>query len=41
MECGDRAEGARRLKLALELNPQFHPFDADDARRRLARLSTS
>jgi tetratricopeptide (TPR) repeat protein len=38
MECGDRAEAARRLRLALELNPQFHPFDADDARRRLARL---
>jgi tetratricopeptide (TPR) repeat protein len=40
MECGESSEAARRLRLALELNPQFHPFDADDARRRLARLST-
>ena len=38
MECGERTEAARRLRLALEINPQFHPFDADDARRRLARL---
>lgn len=38
MECGDRAEAARRLKTALELNPRFHPRYADDARERLARL---
>jgi tetratricopeptide (TPR) repeat protein len=39
MESGERAEAARRLKLALALNPQFDPFFADDARRRLARLA--
>ena len=39
MECGDRAEAARRLKLALALNPQFHPDGADDARKRLERLA--
>jgi tetratricopeptide (TPR) repeat protein len=38
MESGARSEAARRLARALALNPQFHPFDADDARRRLARL---
>jgi Flp pilus assembly protein TadD len=36
LESGDRAEAARRLALAL--NPRFHPVDADDARERLARL---
>jgi tetratricopeptide (TPR) repeat protein len=38
MESGDRTEAARRLRAALELNPQFHPAQADDARTRLARL---
>jgi tetratricopeptide (TPR) repeat protein len=38
MECGDRGEAARRLHLALELNPAFHPVYADDARARLGRL---
>lgn len=38
MECGERAEAARRLKTALDLNPHFHPVYADDARERLARL---
>jgi tetratricopeptide (TPR) repeat protein len=40
METGDRAEAARRLKFALALNPRFHPYDADDARRRIAELSS-
>lgn len=35
---GDRVEAARRLQRALELNPQFHPFYADDARRLLVQL---
>jgi tetratricopeptide (TPR) repeat protein len=39
MEAGDRAEAARRLKLALALNPQFHPDDANDARNRRVRLA--
>ena len=38
MESGDRTEAARRLHAALDLNPRFHPVDADDARTRLARL---
>ena len=38
MECGDRAEAALRLRRALALNPHFHPFDAADARVRLAGL---
>ncbi len=38
MECGERTEAMARLKLALELNPAFHPEYADDARARLARL---
>jgi tetratricopeptide (TPR) repeat protein len=38
MESGDRAEAVRRLRAALELNPQFHPVQAEDARTRLARL---
>lgn len=38
MQTGNRAEAARRLKLALDLNPRFHPDDAGDARRRLAEL---
>ena len=39
METGDPVEAARRLKLALALNPQFHPDGADDARKRLRRLA--
>jgi tetratricopeptide (TPR) repeat protein len=39
MEAGDPVEAARRLKLALALNPQFHPEGADDARERLKRLA--
>jgi tetratricopeptide (TPR) repeat protein len=39
MESGDRAEAARRLTLALALNPQFHPEDAGDARKRIERLA--
>jgi tetratricopeptide (TPR) repeat protein len=39
METGDPVEAARRLKLALALNPQFHPEDANDARKRLERLA--
>ena len=38
MESGDRDEAERRLRLALSLNPQFHPVDADDASRRLAMI---
>jgi tetratricopeptide (TPR) repeat protein len=38
MQSGDRDEAARRLKLALELNPQFHPLESDDARKRLVGL---
>ena len=41
MECGDHAEAARRLRLALELNRQFDPFAADDARRRLSAPVTA
>ena len=36
---GDSAEAKRRLSRALELNPQFHPVYADDARRLLAKCS--
>jgi tetratricopeptide (TPR) repeat protein len=35
---GDRAAAKGRLGLALALNPQFHPFYADDARAKLASL---
>ncbi|HEV2908724.1 MAG TPA: tetratricopeptide repeat protein [Candidatus Eremiobacteraceae bacterium] len=35
---GDTAEAKRRLARALELNPQFHPVYADDARRLLAQM---
>ncbi|HYW54887.1 MAG TPA: tetratricopeptide repeat protein [Candidatus Elarobacter sp.] len=38
METGERAEAARRFRRALTLNPRFHPYDADDARRRIAEL---
>ena len=35
---GDAAEAKRRYERALALNPQFHPFYADDARAQLAKL---
>ena len=35
---GDAAEAKRRLARALELNAEFHPVYADDARRRLAQM---
>lgn len=35
---GDRAEAAKRLRRALELNPQFHPYCADAARGLLSSL---
>jgi tetratricopeptide repeat protein len=35
LHSGARLEGRRRLELALSLNPHFHPFDADAARRLL------
>ncbi|MEA2720072.1 MAG: hypothetical protein QOJ39_1936 [Candidatus Eremiobacteraeota bacterium] len=38
LHFGDRDEARRRLERALALNPSFHPFYADDARARLARL---
>ncbi|MDQ6943199.1 MAG: hypothetical protein M3169_11900 [Candidatus Eremiobacteraeota bacterium] len=38
MESGDRTEAARRLRAALDLNPQFDPVEAGDARTRLDRL---
>jgi tetratricopeptide (TPR) repeat protein len=38
LHFGDRAEAARHLRRALELNPQFHPTFADDARNKLERL---
>ncbi|MGA8476163.1 MAG: tetratricopeptide repeat protein [Candidatus Cybelea sp.] len=36
---GRTAEARRRLRAALAIDPQFHPFYADDARRILALLS--
>jgi tetratricopeptide (TPR) repeat protein len=36
---GRNAEARRRLRAALEVDAQFHPFYADDARRILALLS--
>jgi tetratricopeptide (TPR) repeat protein len=38
LHFGGRAEAKRRLARALALNPSFHPFYADDARRELAAL---
>jgi tetratricopeptide (TPR) repeat protein len=35
---GDVQQAKRRLRKALDLNPQFHPVYADDARARLAAL---
>jgi tetratricopeptide (TPR) repeat protein len=32
LHCGARDEARRRLKLALDVNPQFHPTEADQAR---------
>ena len=37
LHFGDRSEAKRRLERALALNPQFHPFYADDARKQLGR----
>jgi Tfp pilus assembly protein PilF len=37
---GDVEQAKRRFRKALELNPQFHPVYADDARARLAALGT-
>jgi tetratricopeptide (TPR) repeat protein len=38
LHFGDRTEAKRRLEAALALNPWFHPFFADDARAKLAKL---
>ena len=38
LHFGDRAQAKRRLERALQLNPQFHPVYADDARKELASL---
>jgi tetratricopeptide (TPR) repeat protein len=38
LHFGDTTSGKARLQRALALNPSFHPFYADDARSRLARL---
>ncbi|MGP6159616.1 MAG: tetratricopeptide repeat protein [Vulcanimicrobiaceae bacterium] len=38
LHFGERVEAKRRLMRALALNPSFHPFYADDARRMLAAL---
>jgi tetratricopeptide (TPR) repeat protein len=35
---GDRSEAAKRLSLALEINPHFHPYFEQDARRLLSKL---
>lgn len=40
LHTGHRAEAARRLKMALALNPHFHPVYAADARAQLAKLRT-
>jgi tetratricopeptide (TPR) repeat protein len=41
LHFGDRTEARRELGAALALNPQFHPFYADDAREQLARLESA
>jgi len=38
---GDNAEAERDFERALALNASFHPFYADDARTRLARMKSS
>ncbi|MBV8643069.1 MAG: hypothetical protein JO225_04045 [Candidatus Eremiobacteraeota bacterium] len=38
LHAGDRDEARRRLRRALARNARFHPWYADDARRRLAQL---
>jgi len=38
LHFGARGEAKRRLERVLAINPQFHPWYADDARRRLAAL---
>jgi len=41
LHFGDRDEARRELNAALALNPQFHPFYADDARAQLAQLGSA
>jgi len=41
LHLGEREEAKRRLTRALALNPSFHPFYADDARRMLSQLEAS
>ncbi|HEY8315137.1 MAG TPA: tetratricopeptide repeat protein [Candidatus Baltobacteraceae bacterium] len=41
LHTGHRDEAKRRLSDALSINPQFDPFDADDARTQLAKLAPS
>jgi len=38
LHFGERAEARTRFERALALNPSFHPYFADDARARIARL---
>ncbi|MGH7756886.1 MAG: tetratricopeptide repeat protein, partial [Vulcanimicrobiaceae bacterium] len=38
LHFGDRASAKREFSTALRLNPSFHPFFADDARKQLATL---
>jgi tetratricopeptide (TPR) repeat protein len=38
VRTGHLDEARRRLEAALQLNPAFDPFEADDARTQLARL---
>ena len=38
LHFGDRGSATRRLRRALELNAQFHPVFAEDARHKLAAL---
>jgi tetratricopeptide (TPR) repeat protein len=38
LHCGARHEGRRLLRFALNINPQFHPTQADEARRILKSL---
>lgn len=39
MHLGDSREAKQRLQAALDTNPQFDAFDADDARAQLSRLN--
>jgi tetratricopeptide (TPR) repeat protein len=38
LHCGARGEARRLLRFALDINPQFHPTQADEARRILKGL---